>query len=469
MNARRILIVGLDSVPYDVFFDTRGSRRPFIERLRRDGYGGILRSCDPPITVPAWAVMASGLPPRQLGLYGFRIRGSDPYAGFVLPSSGSIQEPCLWDYFNGNGENVWVVGVPPGYPPRSVRGHWISCFLTPSGASCTSPADFQETLEKWVGGRYRADAEFRKEDRDLTLAQVYETSNQKFKILDRIVQEDDWRFAMSVDIGPDRLHHAFWKYHDVRHPGYVKGNKYQDVLPDYYRFLDGKLGELMDRLPDDTVLMIVSDHGTKGMEGCFCVNEWLIRQGYLRLKKYPETVLPLDRCDVDWDRTTAWAWGGYYARVFVNLKGREPRGTVPAEHYDVFRVKLKGELEDVRGPRGEEWKTRAVLSEPDWKGDPPDLMVSFDALSQRAAGTVGHQRLYLTENDTGPDDSVHSPDGIFWCGYKQGGRFRKDLFRKSHDNLLVDILDVAPTVAALTGSTGRADWAGQPALLWEER
>ena len=40
-------------------------------------------------------------------------------------------------------------------------------------------------------------------------------------------------------------------------------------------------------------------------------------------------------------------------------------------------------------------------------------MVYFDDLNWRSAGTVGHDSLYLFENDTGPDDSVHSMMGIF--------------------------------------------------------
>ena len=46
-------------------------------------------------------------------------------------------------------------------------------------------------------------------------------------------------------------------------------------------------------------------------------------------------------------------------------------------------------------------------------GDKPDLMVYFDDLNWRSAGTVGHDSLYLFENDTGPDDSVQSMNGIF--------------------------------------------------------
>ena len=36
------------------------------------------------------------------------------------------------------------------------------------------------------------------------------------------------------------------------------------------------------------------------------------------------------------------------------------------------------------------------------RGDKPDLMVYFDDLNWRSAGTVGHDSLYLFENDTGP-------------------------------------------------------------------
>jgi predicted AlkP superfamily phosphohydrolase/phosphomutase len=76
-------------------------------------------------------------------------------------------------------------------------------------------------------------------------------------------------------------------------------------------------------------------------------------------------------------------------------------------------------------------------------GDRPDLMVYFDDLRWRSAGTIGHGTLYLSENDTGPDDSVHSMDGIVVLS---------DPNRSFGTQIAsMTIFDVAPTVLTLMG------------------
>jgi predicted AlkP superfamily phosphohydrolase/phosphomutase len=448
----RVLIAGIDSVPPELLFDRADFDLPFVRSLQSRGWWGEMRSCDPPITVPAWAVMATGRGPERLGLYGFRHRGADLYRGVTLPSSADVREKAVWDLAGEAGRRVAVVGVPPGHPPRAVNGSWISCFLTPSGADYASPPGLAARVESWLGGRPRFDAEFRKDDRDDTLRQVYETTRHKFEVVRRLLREDPWDFAMFVDIGPDRLHHAFWKFADPEHPGYRAGHRFERAVPEYYRFLDDRLRELFAELPPDTWTFVVSDHGSQRTDGCFAVNEWLHREGYLVLKTYPSAVTPLERCEVDWSRTTAWGWGGYYARLFVNRRGREPQGCVPPERYESFRRELGDRLRAVRGADGRAWVNRVTYAEPGWRGDPPDLMVYFDDLRHRSAGSLGHGTPYLTENDTGPDDAVHSPDGVFLLngpGLSAPGRRR------------IDIRDVAPTALKLLGVAAPPDLEGK--------
>ena len=149
---------------------------------------------------------------------------------------------------------------------------------------------------------------------------------------------------MFVEMGPDRLHHRFWKFHDKNHHLYEPDSKYENTIRDYYKFLDRKIGELLQILDKDTTIIVVSDHGAKNMKGAFCINEWLIKKGYLKLKKYPEKIIPLGKADINWKKTKAWAWGGYYSRIFLNVKGREPFGTIPENQYESFREKLRKEI-----------------------------------------------------------------------------------------------------------------------------
>ena len=71
---------------------------------------------------------------------------------------------------------------------------------------------------------------------------------------------------------------------------------------------------------------MVSDHGAQSMFGGIQVNEWLMQQGYLSLIDSARPADPHARCQIDWANTAAWADGGYYCRVFLNVAGREPLG-----------------------------------------------------------------------------------------------------------------------------------------------
>jgi len=152
------------------------------------------------------------------------------------------------------------------------------------------------------------------------------------------------------------------------------------------------------------------------MKGAFVINQWMIKEGYMKLQKSVGQGTELKDAPVDWKNTLAWGWGGYYARIFLNVKGREPYGIIEPEDYEHYRDELKEKIQRIRGPNGEEWKTKVYRPEelyPVVRGDPPDLIVYFDDLYWRSAGTLGWPTMYLRENDRGPDDAVHDWIGVF--------------------------------------------------------
>jgi predicted AlkP superfamily phosphohydrolase/phosphomutase len=160
----------------------------------------------------------------------------------------------------------------------------------------------------------------------------------------------------------------------------------------------------------------------------------------------PRVPTSLDDVEVDWSRTRAWGWGGYYARIFLNVEGRETNGTIPSGLYDEARDELARELETITDHRGRSIPVAVHRPEnlyPVSVGDRPDLMVYIDDLNWRSAGTVGHPSMHLTENDTGPDDSVHAMDGVFllYDPLHSYGQTIRD----------IGLTDIAPTVLRLLG------------------
>jgi len=417
VKAPRVLVIGLDSMSPRLAFDLLARELPVLSGLRRRGLSGPLRSTDPPITIPAWLTMTTGRPPAQLGIYGFRNQApgsSEPR----LVDARDIRFPRIWELLAGRSRGSAVVSVPISWPPTAPGPVALtSCFLAPGGnaPSASSPALQRELEERF--GTYLVDVEgFRSDDKTPVLEQARRITAQHFAILRHLIATDRPEFAMIVDIGPDRVHHALLSAVDPTHPRFDSGHPLADAVRDYYRLLDRELGLTLELAGPETLVLVVSDHGVRPLLGAVCVNEWLLETGYLVLRSRPAAPAPLHRLDVDWDATTAFAEGGYHARIWLNLAGRQPRGTVAPERAGSLLGELARGLAAIPGPDGEPMDNR-VLSAAELYGErsaglPPDLTVYFENLGRRAAGTVGHGRIHLPGNDTGPDDANHDFHGI---------------------------------------------------------
>jgi predicted AlkP superfamily phosphohydrolase/phosphomutase len=450
---KKVLVIGLDCATPEIVFDRR-EELPVLRELIENGLYGNLRSSDPPITIPAWMVMCTGKDPGKLGLYGFRHRKDYSYKDIWIATSYSIREKTVWDIIGEKDGQSCLVSIPPSYPPKPVKGNLISCFITPGDdKDYTYPTDLRIELEEKFGP-YIFDVVFRTDDKDKLLEQTYDMTEQRFKVLNHLITKKPWDFFMFVEIGVDRIHHAFWKYLDPVHHLYEKGNPYENVILDYYKRVDTLIGELLSNVDQDTTVLVVSDHGAKSMKGAFCINEWLIEQGDLVVNERHQSPISFEKVDVDWSRTKAWGWGGYYARIFLNVEGRETQGVIKIEDYKKEREALIERLAAVKGPNEEEWKTKIIKPQKyfqDLNGDYPDLMIYFDDLYWRSAGTLGHGTKYLLENDTGPDDAVHAQDGIYILyDPKNKCSVRKD----------ANILDIAPTILDEMGLAVPEDMRG---------
>jgi predicted AlkP superfamily phosphohydrolase/phosphomutase len=457
----KVLVLGLDGIPSNLLFNDLLKHLPNIKKMADNGLFATLVSCHPPITIPAWMVMMTSKSPGELGIYGWRHRKGFSYTEGWIANSLSVKEPRVWDLLAREGKKVCLIGIPPSYPPIKVNGSLISCSLTPKNSKAfTYPPELASEIENLIGGNYLFDISFRIEDRDEALNKLYEMTDKRFKVIKYLLKKERWDYFMFVEIGFDRLHHMFWKYYDESHPKYEPNNRYHKVIPEYYKYVDKRIGEILSTIDDDTYVLLVSDHGTASMKGAFCINEWLIKEGYLVLKKYPNSVVDLDNCEVDWEKTTAWGWGGYYARIFLNVKGRESNGKILMDKFDMVREELKTKLLNIVGPEGQKFDNKVFCPEDLYKesnGSKPDLIVYLDNLYWRSAGTIGRNTLYLSENDAGPDDSVHWMDGVFIL-YKKSMVNHNGSNTKLHN---LSIYDIAPTILDIMDLTVPSNMQGK--------
>ena len=454
-----VAVIGLDCATPQLVFDSFRSEVPTLSALMDQGMWGPLESANPPITVPAWACMMSGYDPGQLGIYGFRNRKDHSYNGYSIANANAIHRDRVWDVLSRAGKRVILLGVPQTYPVRPINGCVVADFLTPSTQSAyTHPPELKAEVERISGG-YVFDVEnFRTTDKDALLGRIYAKTKKHFAVARHLVTTQPWDFFMMVEMGVDRIHHAFWSYMDPTHPKYVAGNPFEGAIRDYYRYLDREVGELLSLFPPDTVVFVVSDHGAKKLDGGICFNEWLIREGYLTLTSYPDVPTPLDKVQIDWSRTRAWGDGGYYGRLFLNVKGREPHGIVDPGDYEKLRAELTEKISRLTDPAGRPLGSRVYRPEDIYRevqGVPPDLLVYFGDLNWRSVGSIGLRDIYTFDNDTGPDEANHNWHGIFISRSNGNGR------RRGGPIAGLRLYDMAPTILDLFGLEAPGDIVGR--------
>ena len=446
-DVKRAMIIGLDCAEPSLVLGRFRDQLPTLSALADAGAYGRLESVVPPITVPAWSCMMSSRTPGDLGIYGFRNRADHSYDGLFIANGAAVKEPRLWDIVGRRGMRSIVLGVPGTFPVRPLNGVMVSCFLTPSTQSqYTFPPALRNEVEDVVGEYLFDCTEFRTEDKDDLLRQIYEMTDKRFKLADHFLSTKPWELFAMVEMGTDRIHHGFWKDMDPAHRKHVPGGAYEQAILDYHIHVDGLLANLLRHADDETAVLVVSDHGAKRMDGGIRINEWLRQEGLLGLQREPEGRASTRDCGIDWSRTKVWAEGGYYSRVFLNVEGREPEGTIPAADYERFRDELAQRICAIPDELGNPIPTKVFRPEdayPEIKGIAPDLIVHFGDLYWRAVGTVGgDEGIYTFDNDTGPDDANHAQHGMFILrapGVEPGLR------EGAH------LLDVAPTVLELLG------------------
>ncbi len=181
----------------------------------------------------------------------------------------------------------------------------------------------------------------------------------------------------------DQGSHMLWRYMDPKHPGYdSNATLLSKGIETLYREMDDSLGRVLEKIDDETVLIIMSDHGFCPFYWGVNLNSWLYEKGYLKLR-YPAQRGRYDFFqNVDWKRTQAYALG--LNGLYVNLKGREENGIVsPGAEYEELLDRLEKDLLEMEDPaRNAHPVSQVVRTHRDFHGpyveDAPDIIVGYN-------------------------------------------------------------------------------------------
>jgi predicted AlkP superfamily phosphohydrolase/phosphomutase len=279
------------------------------------------------------------------------------------------------------------------------------------------------------------------------LAQCSLVFEEREKMMEHELQRFSEGFFFVLFDTPDRLQHMLWKFRDRSHPGFNP-----DLPPELgqqvdalYRRCDETVGRVLDRVDENTLLIVLSDHGFNSFRRSFHTNTWLWQNGLLALKdgKIPSTEMKENFSFVDWSNTYAYAVG--LGGIYLNMKGRERSGILE-EGTEAERVRNAitsgmGSLVDkgtgapgIRSvSRREEIYSGAYVSES------PDLLINFHpgfrVSWETAVGGFSHQ-LFEDNTRRWSGDHIIDPEAV------PGILFMNRQAVHNH----ASILDLAPTI-----------------------
>ena len=285
-------------------------------------------------------------------------------------------------------------------------------------------------------------------DEDAFLEQTYLVHEEREKMFFDAIEKTDRGAAVCVFDITDRMQHMFWRYMEEDHPANAGKDvtRHRNAIPELYEKMDDLVGRVLEKVSDDTALLVMSDHGFNSFQRGVNLNSWLHQEGYLTVHSGPSGAEWFE--EVDWSKTRAYAVG--LGGIYLNVRGREAQGTVQKGE-DVQRLKKElqeklAALFDTQRNRpavGRVYDTAKAYSGP-YAAEGPDLIVGFRH-GYRAAWTsvTGAVTESVFEDNTkswSGDHCMNPPDvpGILFCN-------RKIEKKNAH------IMDIAPSVLDLFG------------------
>ena len=415
----RVAFFGIDGVPYSLIADNEET----FENLHAIASGGSIDSIVPPESSACWPALTTGVNPGSTGVYGFQDREIDSYETYV-PMGQDVQATRLWSRVDDAGGEATVMNVPVTFPPDRDIQRMVSGFLSPGVEKAAYPDELRETLEALD---YKIDVNAKlghKDDKEAFIEDAHRTLDARFEAFKRYIEGDDWDLFFGVFMTTDRVNHFLFK-------DYAEDGEYKQEFLEFYAKLDDYLGELRGMLDEKTTMVVASDHGFTSLDYEVKCNVWLEEQGWLSFDDDDHDSLG----DIA-DDTRAYSL--IPGRFYINLEGREPRGSIPEEEYEAVRKELEADLEALEGPDGRPVADRIVTKEDAFRGDhdeiAPDLVVIPNDGFDLKSGFRGGDAVF----DTGPRNGMHS--------FGNASLFVDDDGAKIED---ADLYDIAPTVLEL--------------------
>ena len=483
----KVIVIGVDGGTLNLIENwVKKGKLPTFSRIMNGGVYGNLRSTIPWYSAPAWVSIVTGCQPGKHGIYDFF--RTDSFSKKIV-SSRLRKVPAVWNLLSENDKTSIVVNVPGTYPPEKINGVMITGLLTPSPDSMyTYPPSIKKELIPGKLGRYELE-QVAVDDipKGLTARyaperlaeQVNAITTSHATVTMNLMERYKWDFTMVVFRGTDDVQHLLWNRMDLVLSCYQKADEY--------------IGEMIDRYPDATFI-IVSDHGFGKPKKYFYVNNALYNAGYLKTKSNPTRnmqtltaaffekssrilfhILPIQRIvrssigrklilssggtsGIDFDSSKAFYHSVCSRGIRIIRKDKYGRGLVDEDNYEKVREELIEFLKNIRDPDTDEkivekvYKWEEIYGE-DAVNDPLDII--FDLKEEYGAQELLQppQGLRSMLRSTSKLEILSPPGFYDWLGdhRRNGILFMYGNNIERGKRIDASVLDITPTVLALLG------------------
>ncbi len=464
----KVIVIGIDGGTLDLVLPwVNEGKLPNMGRLIDEGTHGNLESIIPPLTGPAWVSFMTGVNPGKHGVFDFMKPGVEKVN---LINYNSIKVATLWETLSRQNKKLVVVHHPVTYPPPEVNGCLISGLLSGKG-TISHPPELIDEVESYLGKRFRTSMSIGPQiGKEALYIREFTKWHDVIEKTALYLQDREWDLFMTVFNITDPLSHFLWRYME-------NGDEFGDGICHAYSLVDRSIGRILERVPDDINVILMSDHGFGPLKKNVNLNLYLMKCGFLKLKKKsyikkilfmrgftPNNILGMARKlklterarsipvgmrykildsflsfkDVDWDNTLAYS-RGHVGQIYLNQPVIEKMGL----DYYRFRDELIGELYELREEEGgEKIVDRVYMQEEIYWGEyvssAPDLFIVMRNFSYLAYPLLTSDNKIVTDYKVEARSGTHRMNGMF---VGSGPFFASGT--KIDD---AKILDVAPTI-----------------------
>jgi predicted AlkP superfamily phosphohydrolase/phosphomutase len=485
----RVLLIGLDGATFSILDPLMEEGvLPNLKNLIASGARAELASVIPPLTPPAWTSLMTGRSPGNHGIFDFlRFEHRSGARQLRVLDSDDVACQSIWSLLAGHGLKTTVLNFPMTFPARGISGNvvpgWVpwrhlrlACYpktlygrlaealpnLNPRELAMDMSLE-ERALEGCHG----------QEDYEFLINLHIRRERQWFAVLRHLMRHEPADLTAVLFDGVDKLQHICWRFLDSKlfpeSPTALE-SRVRHLCLEYFREIDGFIGEMVAMAGKEASIIIASDHGFGPTVEVFHLNEWLHRHGYLYWadstnveQKHSETLglgtMAQRFYEIDWDRTTAYCPTPSGNGIYISPPGVDGKG-VPAEQYESFRRELRDDLLKFTDPAtGQPVITRIWTREEAFAGSrmeaAPDL-----TLSLRDFGLVSILPSEVLLKPRTETTGAHRPNGVFAAA---GPGMREGLSMQR-----LSILDIAPLLLYTLGLPVPQDLEGRvPEALFQ--